>query len=334
MKFVPVVIPTLNRVNHLSRCIMSLADNYGADNTDLIISLDYPPDEKYFEGYNEVKDFLSEDGWKQKFKSVQVIIQEKNLGPNKNILYLYEIAEKQCDCCIFTEDDNVFSTNFLLYVNKGLGIFKDDERVLGICGRKEVEWKAKKDDTVTASKIFPGYGVGIWFEKEKRLANEAKRLLLKKESFSFDNLMRLRKRNKVLFNKYVLSVLINRKKPFWVDGELAMIDTTRAIYMYYTDHFCIVPITSKSDTRGDDGSGVNMKKENYNLKVHSFPLDRSNVSDIIINGKCIEGQDDYNPNDLIYNSDNDILVEEYMKSVSNWRSDIKALVCAVYLQIR
>lgn len=49
--YAPVLIPTLCRSEHFIRCIESLKRNTWAQYTDVFIGLDYPPSEKYFDGY-------------------------------------------------------------------------------------------------------------------------------------------------------------------------------------------------------------------------------------------------------------------------------------------
>lgn len=39
----PILIPTLNRYEHLKRCVESLAKNKLAKESELVIGLDYPP---------------------------------------------------------------------------------------------------------------------------------------------------------------------------------------------------------------------------------------------------------------------------------------------------
>ena len=83
----PIIIPTLNRYEHLRRCIESLGKNTLANETEIYISLDYPPSDKYIEGYNKVYQYLksnSIDG----FKEVHIFFQEKNLGPTENAYFL------------------------------------------------------------------------------------------------------------------------------------------------------------------------------------------------------------------------------------------------------
>ena len=61
MCFAPIMIPTLNRDEHLRRCINSLKKNSLAAETDIYISVDFPPNEKYQEGYDRVRKFLKEE---------------------------------------------------------------------------------------------------------------------------------------------------------------------------------------------------------------------------------------------------------------------------------
>ena len=52
----PIIIPTLNRFTHFKNCVESLAACTNADKTELIIGLDYPPSEKYVDGWIKIKD--------------------------------------------------------------------------------------------------------------------------------------------------------------------------------------------------------------------------------------------------------------------------------------
>lgn len=75
---IPICIPTCNRYEHLKRCVESLSKCTLASETDLIISVDYPPSDKYVDGNEKIKKWL-ERGI-EGFKSVQIFFQEKNLG--------------------------------------------------------------------------------------------------------------------------------------------------------------------------------------------------------------------------------------------------------------
>lgn len=58
MVYYPICIPTLCRYEKFKECIESLAHNTIASKTDLIIGLDFPPSEKYREGYEKIKEYI------------------------------------------------------------------------------------------------------------------------------------------------------------------------------------------------------------------------------------------------------------------------------------
>ena len=95
MIYAPIIIPTLNRYNHLKDCIESLKKNAWAHYTTVYISLDYPPNKKYEDGYKKIKNYL-ESGI-EGFSDVVVIEQKKNLGPIENPLFLENYVLQKYD---------------------------------------------------------------------------------------------------------------------------------------------------------------------------------------------------------------------------------------------
>ena len=57
-KFAPVIIPTLNRYDHFHRLVESLSKSPEAKETELVIGLDYPPSEKYMDGFCKIRDYI------------------------------------------------------------------------------------------------------------------------------------------------------------------------------------------------------------------------------------------------------------------------------------
>ena len=80
-KYAPVLIPTLNRYDHFSKCIESLAQCVDSDKTDLFIALDYPTKESHWEGYKKIEKICSQISG---FKSVNILKRETNLGAISN----------------------------------------------------------------------------------------------------------------------------------------------------------------------------------------------------------------------------------------------------------
>ena len=133
MVYAPIIIVTLNRYEHLKRCIESLQKNGWAKYTELYISVDYPADESHWEGYGKVREYL-ENGI-EGFKKVFIYYQSVNLGGAENFMFLKRIIFQSYDRWIETEDDNEFSPCFIEFMDKGLELFKDDPDILYLCGQ-------------------------------------------------------------------------------------------------------------------------------------------------------------------------------------------------------
>lgn len=260
----PVLIPTLNRANHLKRCLDSLAHNTGAEDTEVFISVDYPPSKKYEDGYLEVKSYLSRTVLSC-FKTVYIFYQEQNLGPVGNSDFLKKkIQDMGYDGYIYTEDDNEFAPNFLPYMNDGLQKFKDNQKVLAVCGAKDTDWETNGKN-ITYCKLLAAYGVGEWFEKTNAVQNLGLRILLPQKIYGPRIMFTLLQKNTCLFNLYVLSMLCTDKGFYWPQPDtLRWCDSTYSIYMHLSDAVCIAPAVPKSRTWGNDGSGVNMGKRYIN----------------------------------------------------------------------
>ena len=79
MQYAPVLIPTLNRYEHLKKCLESLSRCTWAEETEVYVALDYPPSEKYMEGWKKNKEFLENCG-DMGFKKLHLIERKENYG--------------------------------------------------------------------------------------------------------------------------------------------------------------------------------------------------------------------------------------------------------------
>lgn len=313
MKYAPVIIPTLNRVNHLKRCLDSLANNYFAKETMLLISVDYPPSSKYENGYNDVLNLLKEYDFSP-FLDCRVFYQQTNLGPFANFEFLVKEVSKISDRYISTEDDNEFSPCFLEYVNEGLEMYKNNDDIIAVCGGKNPDFIFEDGCNVIFSKRFFPYGVGSWLSKNKLLENECRRVLL--GSGYYHNLKTLFKRDRGLFTTYVLSILCSDSGIYWKSpSQLRLIDSCLSIYMNVTERLCVCPVLSKSRTFGNDGSGYNMKASKDN---GSLIIDKSERFEI------------YAPKSIIFNESNYKIGAEYLRRKSH---SSKAFILAMFLSV-
>ena len=250
MTYYPVVIPTLNRFQHFKECVESLSACTYADKTELIIGLDYPPSEKYIEGWNLIKEYLPTI---KGFGKVTIFEHKHNLGPFDNANFLRDYVFNYYDAYIYTEDDNIFSPCFLDYMNKCLEKYKSDQSVAMISGCLEPDIKSliyKKNNSSILKLIgsSSAYGMGLWASKEKTLIQKFPNDLRKYIFNSRYKMLKLLKCPAKLNHIY-----------FWIkrDPKLNCIcDFTRNAWMVLNNQSCILPTVSLVKNMGFDGSGL------------------------------------------------------------------------------
>lgn len=293
--FAPIVIPTLNRYEHLVRCVESLKRNSLAKDTEIYISLDYPPNQKYVEGHEKIKEYLQND-LKDGFKEIHIFFQETNLGGIGNSNFLRNEVYKKFNCHIYTEDDNEFSPNFLEYANKGLEIYKDDNDVVAICGCRKGEKDWGDNGNVKKVQNFNAWGYATWNDKIEECNQWICRsnfLKLLKDKRFCDYLY---SESYELFYALIEFFLASPSdyKSVYIDekGEFTKIDYAKAIYILATNKCVIMPRKTKVRNWGFDGSGANcVRVKSFNPE--NIDIDRNSTFDY-----CFESQDKESINEV------------------------------------
>lgn len=263
MTYAPVCIPTLNRYEHLRQCLESLSRCTWADQTEVYVALDYPPAnqwDKYAPGWEKNREFLRSCG-DMGFKKLHVIEREENYGTwmpgdKGNGTCLMEDVLKRHDRYIYSEDDMFFSPNFLVYMDKGLEKFEHDPSVFGLTGfRMWTQPYHYKNTWIKRSgfnpwgnatwrrNALPGVMSYTWFREHLSLKNS----IAVYQQLGYDGLM--------LFWK-----MCNRT---WSG---IMKDSNIGIYMAINNMQQIMPSVSLVRNMGMDGSGVEFRGMNENLK--------------------------------------------------------------------
>lgn len=270
MIYAPIIIPTCNRYEHFCKCIESLKSNTFARYTELFISVDYPPELRYENGNKKIKEYLKNGI--SGFKNVDIIYQPKNLGAYNNELFLINMVFKRYDRYIFTEDDNVFASNFIEYIDKGLELFKNNDNVIAICGTRASEGNRENDKgNVVLSQKFIGYGFGIWKEKYELLLSTINRKYLVEHIFPIKNMLNIYHQNSSLLLAYAAAVLKKEKVYVRDDGEVPLIDETIKFFLELERKYVVHPIDTLVLNFGCDGSGLNCKNNHkeYNISMLS-----------------------------------------------------------------
>ena len=243
--YAPVVIPTLCRFEHFKRCVDSLSRCIHANQTELIIGLDYPHKESHVEGHSKILDYLNNGI--TGFKKVTIIKQSKNIGALLNYYQLLNYAFNFYDGIIVSEDDNEFSPNFLDYINRGLVRYNEVDEVVAICGYNYPVEMMDYSQKAYLSHNFSAWGCGIWKSKNEKYQAE----------YTPEN-------SRKILRSPIAMLKILAKKPtlaislwYMVRHKIILEDVNRELYNIIGNHYCLFPRLSLVRNWGHDGSGLN-----------------------------------------------------------------------------
>lgn len=244
MIYYPVGIPTLCRYEHFRRCVNSLAKNTHADKTELVIGLDFPPAEKYREGYEQINQYIDQI---QGFAKVTVFRHEKNLGAMENWRFINQYIFEHYDAAIMTEDDNEFSPCFLDFVNKSLLKYKSNSKVASVSGTSHPKLYEQGGKNCYFYRGMSAWGVGLWREKEDRINK-----FLNNNDY-FIMLLNDTKRALRLFfaRPAVFGMLVSM-----VSNNENWGDVKRVVLSFENDTYQLRPAISLVRNWGQDGSGL------------------------------------------------------------------------------
>lgn len=126
----PIALFVFNRPNHTRQTIESLKANHLATESDFFIFADGARSEKDEDAVKQVSDYIATvDG----FKSVTVVKQNKNLGLANSIIGGVTRLSQTYGKFIVFEDDLICSEHTLQYLNDGLDLYQNEERVFHVC---------------------------------------------------------------------------------------------------------------------------------------------------------------------------------------------------------
>lgn len=129
MALAPIALFVYNRLVHTRATVDALRKNILANQSDLVIFSDAPKAGVNENKVHEVREYIHQiDG----FKSITIILREKNLGLANSII---DGVTKLCNDfgkVIVLEDDLITSPYFLQYMNDALNFYEKEESVVAI----------------------------------------------------------------------------------------------------------------------------------------------------------------------------------------------------------
>ncbi len=258
---VPILIPTLNRIEHLQRCISSLQQNSLAKETELYISVDYPPNEKYRDGYLQVVDFVKNISG---FAKVHVYYQIENIGGARNSDFLRTEVRKEHDCFFYTEDDNVFSPNTLEFMNQALLYLKSREKIIAVSAAGDTSWKCVGKGNIYYRKRYSAWGYAMWFSQKDKIEEWM-------NTMPFDSVLNsaMQRIRLLFFNTAAYCCFAQdffREIPAMRDGQdhLVFMDDVVNIYAATQNKVTLYPVERKVMNTGFDGSGIHCENRTSN----------------------------------------------------------------------
>lgn len=291
MKYAPFVVPTLCRSEHFIKLMESLKKNSWACYTDVIVSVDFPPSEKYRKGWQEICDYL-DNGDFSVFNKLIVIKQPKNIGAGANGLFLQRYIEQhQYGKWIRSDDDCVFSPCFLEYMNKCLDAYEDDPDVVGVTGYSyPIQWSSSEGATCFKQQFnVATWGLGRWVKKCDLFEDYVRSGKMLDDA---QMVIRTGRHKKMLSRCYVqyFNQAASDRNGMVKGFMIRMTDIALRAYLACQDKYCITPIHSLVRNNGFDGSGLYCHKPNVvdNTKAGTYdyqnqPIDESEHFDIVLN---------------------------------------------------
>lgn len=219
--------------------------------TEVFVSLDYPLKDSHWDGYKKILDYFQSCG-DLGFKKLTLIKRSKNLGfgAKGNLRTTRNELFKKYDRLILSEDDNVFSPDFLDYMNKCLEIYEHDDNVNFVCGYNYNTSFNDLPHNHYFSNEFSAWGMGEWKNKTLRLDYIETKEYLEKILFDRTNLSVIYKNEPRLINTLIMLYQTDQ-----IFG-----DTMKVCYQYLTGSLSVFPKISTVRNLGFDGTGTTINK--------------------------------------------------------------------------
>jgi hypothetical protein len=172
MNLAPIVLFCYNRPLHVRQTLESLNKNTLASKSTLYIYSDGPKNEQDRKNVNEVRKILREKKWCGK---VFIYESNVNIGLANSIVNGVTRIVNRYGKIVVLEDDLVLSKGFLVYMNKALNIYENENKVMHISGYM-FPVKGTLPETFFLN-IPTCWGWGTWKRAWKYFNNDANYLL-------------------------------------------------------------------------------------------------------------------------------------------------------------
>jgi GT2 family glycosyltransferase len=171
-EYSPIIVFTYNRPEHLSKTILSLKKNDGANFSDLFIYSDGPKDSQDEILIKQLRINLRKITG---FKTITIIERPINFGLSRSLIQGVSEVLTRYDRAIILEDDMITSPYFLGFMNQALTKYEKNQNVACVHGYVYPGLKASPDTFFLRGADC--WGWGTWRESWKLFNPDGKFLL-------------------------------------------------------------------------------------------------------------------------------------------------------------
>jgi len=281
--YAPIMVSVYNREVHFRNCIESLKDCYHAKESHLFIAIDAPYREEDVEANSRIIEYSKKISG---FKEVTLFIRSKNLGAHENRSLARKDIFAMYDRLIMFEDDNVFSKDFLHFLNIGLEKYKDNKEIYSVSGYNyPMEIPSTYTENVYIWQGYSAWGVGVWRDRMAALESDTSIALAQIRKF-LKNLWAVQKLNRLCNNYLPALLLMLQVGKIHGDGYVSL-------HLFRNKMYTVFPVVTRVRNTGHDGSGIigamendiYSKQEVYNGDLnYTFPDDikpNKNIQQIV-----------------------------------------------------
>ncbi len=261
----PVALFVYNRPEHTRRTLLSLSKCKEAFETDLFIFCDGEKDNATAEqrnAINEVREVIRSGQW---CRNVEVIESPLNKGLSRSIIAGVTELVRRFGKIIVLEDDMELSPYFLKYMNDGLEMYKDDEKVVSLTG---YQWPVK--DKVPETYFLRGtycWGWATWKRGWDLFEPESKLLLQKLEEANLTSLFDFDSSH---FYTQMLQEQVEGRSDSWALPWYAK--------TFLENKLTLIPGRSLVQNIGIDGTGIHSGKSNeWGVALSEIPIEVNKI---------------------------------------------------------
>ena len=247
----PVVLFVYNRPLHTKEVLQSLSDCMYAKEVILYIFSDAPKNEKAVETVQQVRSIIADEKWKNCFHEVIVIEAEKNKGLATSVITgVTQVVDKHGQVVVI-EDDNRVAKDFIDYMRRGLEFYRDNPQI-GSIGAFKIPFALPKDyqHDVFLMGRSTSYAWATWKDRWD---------LIDWDVSDYETFRNNRK-ERARFDEY------GADRSHMLDAQMqGRIDSwaIRFSYaMFKHNLFAILPVQTRVENTGFDGTGVHNGKKN------------------------------------------------------------------------